>query len=81
MVVTSDLIVNGTNSNTAQFAIANGVDNSFTITNGANVEFNGSDNAGKSYATAVYAVAVNGGQGNLIIDKGKLSIRGGLGNK
>lgn len=74
VTVTEDTIVQGVKEWTAQFVIADGIENSFTITNGADVRFMGSEVV--EGGIGVYAVAVNGGHGTLNIESGTLSTSG-----
>lgn len=74
VTVTEDTIVQGVKEWTAQFSVADGIENSFTITNGADVRFMGSEVV--EGGIGVYAVAVNGGHGTLNIESGTLSTSG-----
>ena len=74
VTVTVDTEVRGVKEWTAQFSVADGIENSFTITNGADVRFMGSEVV--EGGIGVYAVAVNGGHGTLNIESGTLSTSG-----
>lgn len=74
VTVTEDTIVQGVKEWTAQFVIADGIENTFTITNGADVKFMGGEDA--EGAMGVYALSLNGGNGTLNVENGSLTISG-----